>query len=272
MLGAATKRSLCCPASASNTAQRIPPACSSSSRTRASRISSSGAPPAMRSSTRRWLLSRAARRRPPDAPRGLLVLPMFTSSAPLRSSLSGDEPHPNRFRAACGVPVTGVGGDNRPDHQHLPLPCEPIDITHAGIGSQPLDERTNVADVAYRRAPYRVTKLVVLEKHPDKRTGLKVLTAEPLVEHIEDRQQLLPRRPVAALGLVLQPGVRPELFPAPQESQDECVLGGILFVQGHFRDARSRRDSVDPDCADPVAGKELVGGALDALPRTRAVP
>src|SRR6266480_2234290 len=112
-----------------------------------------------------------------------------------------------------------------------------------------------------------VPRRVVLEQHFGKRAALEIGSTEPLVEDIEDREQLLARGPTPPLRFALQPRARPQLLTAAKEREREVVLRRIVSIQRHLCHAGVRNDGIDSHRPDAVAGKQLIGGSIDAPSR-----
>src|SRR5207247_10644435 len=100
--------------------------------------------------------------------------------------------------------------------------------------------------------------VLVLEKAIHEKAALEVVPPEPLIEDVEDRQQLLlgPRR--SPFHLPLEPLPRPDPLAALEHREDELVLRPEVPVEGHLRHAGLGDDSIDADGANAVAGEEVV--------------
>jgi hypothetical protein len=117
-------------------------------------------------------------------------------------------------------------------------------------------------------APAHGCRAVVhLQQHVDERAALEVDALEPLVEEVEDREQLLLGGRSAAARLGLDPLLRPELLPLLQEGEHELVLGGEVAVERRLRDLGALDQLVDPDRANAPAGEELVGAGENSVAR-----
>ena len=94
----------------------------------------------------------------------------------------------------------------------------------ARLRGEPLDELADSSQVFGGSHVQRVVFVGVLEHHVDERATLEAGGAEPGVEHIEDRQQLLARSLGAPRGLGLQPVTRPHLFAPGQKCEHQILL------------------------------------------------
>jgi len=83
--------------------------------------------------------------------------------------------------------------------------------------------------------------------------GLEVVAAEPVVERVEDGEQLLLRGRAAAFGLGLDPIERPELLASLEKSDHQIVLRGVVPVEGGFCHPGALDHLVDPDVSDAAA-------------------
>src|SRR4029079_943548 len=84
--------------------------------------------------------------------------------------------------------------------------------------------RADVLEVIRTCASDGMTEVGRLEQHVDERAALEVVTVEPLVEEVEDREQPSLRRRSAAPRLHLDPAVRPDLLALAEELEHELVL------------------------------------------------
>jgi hypothetical protein len=91
------------------------------------------------------------------------------------------------------------------------------------------------------------------------------LTKEPLVEEVEDREQLLLGGRAAPPRLGLDPAMRPALLPLLQEREDELVLRGEVAVERGLRDRGALDHLLDSHRTHPAAREELVGTRQDAV-------
>src|SRR5204863_4437486 len=98
----------------------------------------------------------------------------------------------------------------------------------------------------------------------DERAALEVRLVEPLVEDVEDREELVDRRRAAAARARLDATVRPELFPSVQEGDHEIVLPAEMLVERCLGDGGPLDDLVDADAADAPPREELVGAVEDS--------
>src|SRR5262249_27517899 len=84
--------------------------------------------------------------------------------------------------------------------------------------------------------------------------------AKPLVEQVEDAEQVLLGRHPALTRLGLDPVEGPATLPLLQEREHEVVLGREVVVQRRLGDAGLGHDLVDADGADSPGGEEAMGG------------
>ena len=88
---------------------------------------------------------------------------------------------------------------------------------------------------------------------------------EPLIEDIEQRQELsfrilgaLPRQSVDHFA-------GPHVGAPVQERQHQVVLGRKMSIQGCFRHTGLRHHFVDTDVTDPTMGEQFVAGLDESL-------
>jgi hypothetical protein len=89
---------------------------------------------------------------------------------------------------------------------------------------------------------------------------------EPLVERVEDGEQLLLGSRSAPSGFRLDPVERPELLPALQEGEHEIVLRGEVPVERRLRDTGSGDHFVDTHTPDAATREELVRRLENPVP------
>jgi hypothetical protein len=104
-----------------------------------------------------------------------------------------------------------------------------------------------------------------LEQDVDERATFEGLVLEPLVEDVEDGEELVLGCLRAPLHLTLEPVLRPALLPHPQELDDELLLRREVAIERALRDARVLQDRVDPDRLQAVAGEEVVRRFQDSV-------
>jgi len=83
-----------------------------------------------------------------------------------------------------------------------------------------------------------------LQQHVDERAGLEVLGVEPLVEHVEDGQQLPKRGGGQPRRLGFDDVHGPPLLAVGEERQCQVVLGGEVVVQRGLGDPGASDDLV----------------------------
>jgi hypothetical protein len=96
----------------------------------------------------------------------------------------------------------------------------------------------------------------------------EVVAMEPLVEDVEDGEELLARGRAAPARFGFDELPRPALLAPLQEREHEILLRAKVPVQRRPSDARSLDDLLGPDGADPAPGEELVGRVEDSLAST----
>ena len=148
----------------------------------------------------------------------------------------------------------------------MPLARERVGVGDAGRRGQFREVSPDVRQMADRRLMHRMPRIVDLDHCRQECAALEVRLAEPLGEHVEYRQQLLPRSFTAAAALCLEPLTRPQLFPAAQEIENEVVLGREIPVQRHLCRARPRDNSVNPHGLGSIAAEQLIRGTAHPLP------
>lgn len=88
-----------------------------------------------------------------------------------------------------GVQVTLGGGDDRPLHQDVPRPCKRFGVAEAGLGGEACEDRSNGFEMPGGCLAGRALR-AHLEQHVDERSRLEGIAVKPLVEQVEDGQQL----------------------------------------------------------------------------------
>ena len=96
------------------------------------------------------------------------------------------------------------------------------------------------------------------EQHIDERAALEILGAEPAVEHIKDREQLIDRIRRATLNLGLEPIPRPDFFTTIEKRNRQIELRFEVAVKAGLSAARPRKDRIDANLIDAL-GQPLVG-------------
>jgi hypothetical protein len=104
-----------------------------------------------------------------------------------------------------------------------------------------------------------------LEQHVDERAGLEILATEPLVEGVEDGEQLLLRAGPTPPRLRLDPPDGPALLTPFEEGDDEVVLRRKVAVERRLGDASTLNDLVYADGANAAAREQLVGSVQNAV-------
>ena len=120
------------------------------------------------------------------------------------------------------------------------------------------------------RAVERAVGIADLEQDVDERAALEIVAPEPLVEHVEDREQLLAGLRCPPLDLGFQPVLGPQLLAALEEREHEVVLRREVPVQRQGATPARADDIVEPDRADSLLREQLVGGREDAFARIAA--
>ena len=104
-----------------------------------------------------------------------------------------------------------------------------------------------------------------LEQDVDERAALEVVAVEPLVEDVEDREQLIPRSGTSPKRLGLDELPRPALLAPLEKGEHEILLGPEVSIERRARDAGRRQDLLGPDRANAARREELVRGLENAL-------
>ena len=146
---------------------------------------------------------------------------------------------------------------------------ELLGIPQLGLLGERLDDRADCCQVIGARLPDRGLPVVHLEQDVDERAALEVVFLEPLVEEVEDREQLLFRGLSAAPGLRLDPVPRPKLLALLQERQHEVVLGREVAVEGGLGDRGAPDHLVDADRSHAAPREQLVGAVENSLSSSR---
>ena len=101
-----------------------------------------------------------------------------------------DESPAHRLCALGSLEIALGGSDDGALHQDVPRAGEVVDIDQAGRFGAPTEDRADVVEVADAGLPGRMSG-TQLEQNVDERAAVEVLTVlEPVVKHVEDRQQL----------------------------------------------------------------------------------
>ncbi len=117
--------------------------------------------------------------------------------------------------APGGVPVAFLCGDDRPLHEDVPAPCEVLGLGDPRLLGQAGEKASDDLEMPDRRLVHRARVVVArLDEHVDERAAFEVVSLEPVVEDVEDREQPLLRGFDPLLDLALQPVPRPALFAA----------------------------------------------------------
>jgi hypothetical protein len=92
--------------------------------------------------------------------------------------------------------------------------------------------------------------------------------AEPLLQHIEDRDQKLSRRPRSAFDRPLEP-LAEALVAKPEDREDQILLGPEMLVKSHLGDAGCSKDAIDAGRMEPVPVEKLQRGLHKMVPAAR---
>ena len=142
-----------------------------------------------------------------------------------------DEDMAQSLRPAGRFEVTLTGLDDRPLHEDVPGHGEACRVPEGGLLREAPNHLADVLEVSRLCAGDLVAVgSVELEEHVDERAPLEVLLMEPLVEEVEDGQELFLGGVPSPLGLGLNPFPGPALLPLLEEREDEVVLGGEVPV------------------------------------------
>jgi hypothetical protein len=98
--------------------------------------------------------------------------------------------------------------------------------------------------------------------------AVELLGAEPVAQHVEDRQQPLARRVGRPLHGAHEP-VPEGLIAPPQHRQDQLVLGTEVIVEGHLRHPRLGEDPVDAGGVIAVLVEQPLGRLDEVLASRR---
>src|SRR4030081_215560 len=105
----------------------------------------------------------------------------------------------------------------------------------------------------------------MLEHDVDERAAFECGRPEPLVEDVEDREQLLPGIGTSLLYFSLKPASGPQLVASLEERHDEVLLGGEVAVHRLPGHARALDDRIDSNRLDALAREKLVSGRQESL-------
>jgi hypothetical protein len=143
----------------------------------------------------------------------------------------------------------------------MPRVGERLRVGQVCLFGERAQDRADLLQVDCARPTYRMLSVGSLEEDVDEGAALEVVLAEPFVEDVEDRQQLLLGCGAASFGLCLEPLVRPQLLAAVEESEHEVVLRREVAVErrpgdGGTLDHLERADDVQR-AEGEVVGLEL---------------
>lgn len=97
--------------------------------------------------------------------------------------------------ASGGFAVAFAGGHDRALHEDVPGAGEALGVGDPRLVGQPLEEGPDPCQVHDGGCAHRAGRVGCLEEDVDERAALEVLSVEPLVEDVEDREE-----PVARVG------------------------------------------------------------------------
>src|SRR6266542_790253 len=159
-----------------------------------------------------------------------------------------------------GVGVAFGSGDDGALHQDVPRAGEFRRVAQAGFGRHAGHDGPDVVEVLDAGLPGGM-RPAEFEQDVDERAPVEVLPAlEPVVEDVEDGEQLLFRGRTPPPGSGLDEVERPDLFAALQEREYQIVLGREVAVERCLGHSGAGDDLVDADAPGAALGKQVVGG------------
>lgn len=88
---------------------------------------------------------------------------------------------------------------------------------------------------------------------------------EPLIENVEERQELSLRILGALAGLPVDHFIGPHLGSPVHERQHKVLFGREVSIQGRFRDTCLRHDFIDTNVTYPATREQLLAGVDEPL-------
>src|SRR2546428_454919 len=107
----------------------------------------------------------------------------------------------------------------------MPFPGKVVRAGHAGSHGEGAQEDPDVGQMRRGRPPDRVARLEHFEKDVDEGAALEIVALEPLVKHVENREQAVAGGRCTALYLRLEPLAGPQLLAPLKEGQHQFILG-----------------------------------------------
>ncbi len=150
----------------------------------------------------------------------------------------------------------------------MPRAGKRLGLAEARILGKRAYDGADVLEMPRTRASDGILEIAGLEQDVHEGATLEVLTVEPLVEEVEDREQLLLGRRAATPRLRLDPPLRPPLLAPLEKRERQIVLRGEVPVEGRLGDRGAVDQLVDADGADAALREELVRALEDALARS----
>src|SRR3954471_15837818 len=148
------------------------------------------------------------------------------------------------------------------------IPIASVTASGSGTPACSASDRMMAKDLLFmglgQRADARIF-LVVFGHRVDEGAAVEAFLLEPVLQHVEDADQLVPGRPAKLVQRRLEPS--PPCFAFPfQHGEDKALLGAELIVQRHLGDARLRQDLVDARGVDPMKAEQACGGIEKPVP------
>ena len=113
-------------------------------------------------------------------------------------------------------------------------------IAHAGLLGQRTDDGQNLLLMGQGQRADAGVFLVVLGHRVDEGAAIEAFLLEPVLQHVEDADQLVRRRPSELVHSRLKPGPPGFAFPF-QHGENKAFLEAELVVQRHLGDPASAR-------------------------------
>ncbi|MEZ5123157.1 MAG: hypothetical protein R2736_16535 [Solirubrobacterales bacterium] len=129
------------------------------------------------------------------------------------------------LRPPGGLAITLRRRDDRALHQDVPLAREVLRVGNPGAAREILEELPDLREMCRGGTVDRIIAIGVLEQDVDERAALEARSTEPLVERIEDRQELLRRIRGPASHLHFKPIPCPQLLASLEKaSTSSCWM------------------------------------------------
>src|SRR5690606_31710749 len=192
----------------------------------------------------------------------------YTHTLSLHAALPIYQARAHGLGPVGGVEIAAERADDRALHENVPR------LGELRGRSQPGELRAAFDHLAQVVQPFDagLTERVVsahLDEDRDERDAVEGVTAEPLVQHVEDREQAFLGGLATCLRAFLDQPADPFFLAAIEKGEDEIVLGGEVLVERRFRDAGTLDHFVHAYPAYAPAREQVVAGGQNPLSGAR---